>query len=374
MLYPLKRLRIALLRLNNPFCRFCLCLAFLCLSAYGEDRYVFLPPYMLKVSAKGTVEVVDLPRDRGTIATERGSTLPCVSPDNRWIAFIRDFDLWLFNTSTRGVRRATYIGRPYSETLASVEVLIVAWSADSSRVLINVASGELECVDCDSRLDWKSRKKKNGGDWKQRKAKFGYFTYQLADKSLRKRLLPSNFEVAKWLADGSLVGTSSVTSRSPIFILSPNGGLRSVGHVSQVSQVDASIDGTSALVTIIEKRKKDDAESSSYIARVNIADGVVTRLTEFGYFAEYQFPRLSPDKKHNAWMRQIIPPSGKVAPDSQPSSAVIVDGKTILQCPVASLSLEWLDEQRILTYCASEIAILDAETGQRLATTRVPAN
>jgi len=108
------------------------------------------------------------------------------------------------------------------------------------------------------------------------------------------------------------------------------------------------------------------------ISRVSLSNGKLTKLTPVGNFAEFQTPRISPEKKQNAWVQQVMPPSGKVSPTSQSTSRIVVDGKPILDCSAAFVSFEWLDEHRIAAFCYPEISVLKVNTGRKLASTRVP--
>ena len=256
-------------RMKRP-CLLSILILLLGTSAHGQTRYVAFPPNVFRISSDNQIEMVPLPSQGEVTDTEFGSSSPHVSPDNSWIAFTRNFDLCLYNTATGDIVRATHVGRPYSQTFASVEVLIVAWSADTSKLLINVIPGETECVDCNDRLDWKTRERKclnceNRGDWKQRKASYGYFIYGLRERSLRKAILPSNFEVAAWLPNGRFLGMNTLDFSRHIRITTPSGELYSITDVDHVAQMDVSADGAEVLVTINEKENANDNESSSHL-------------------------------------------------------------------------------------------------------------
>ena len=149
------------------------CLFFLgvCVPAHGQetvgDRFVYFYPSIYRISPENRISRFELPENEEMFLSIFGSTSPQVSPDQRWIAFIKENDLWLYNTHTQTMRPATHVGRPYTEKLASVLVLVMNWSADSTRVLVKVVAGETECVDCEDREDWK-----------RRKAAYGYFAVQ----------------------------------------------------------------------------------------------------------------------------------------------------------------------------------------------------
>ncbi len=62
----------------------------------------------------------------------------------RHIAFVRDNDLWLLDIGTGSVTQTTHLGRPYTDSQASVFVLVTEWSSDSRRLLYHVMAGETE--------------------------------------------------------------------------------------------------------------------------------------------------------------------------------------------------------------------------------------
>lgn len=106
-----------------------------------QTQFVAFQSHVVAVSAGSRLSQVRLPRQT-LMASLLGTTAPTVSPDNKWIAFVRNQDLWLYETATQQVKRATSIGRPYTKVFASIEVLIVAWSRDGGRILIRTEPGE----------------------------------------------------------------------------------------------------------------------------------------------------------------------------------------------------------------------------------------
>lgn len=279
------------------------------------------------------------------MASLLGTTAPTVSPDNKWIAFVRNQDLWLYETATQQVKRATSIGRPYTKVFASIEVLIVAWSRDGGRILIRTEPGETECVDCEDR-----------GDWKARKADYGYFLYRLRQRQVERVKVPE-LEIAGWLDDEWLLGTTTTTPNSMV-ITKLDGTARplAVDLGSQsVSQLRLTSNGESAYAAL----HRDD--SSSQIVRISPKTGEVTPISEKGSFAEFQWPVPSPGDRQVAWMQQV----GSVP---SPSSRLLVNGKPIFSCAMAGLSFEWIDETRLVTNCGENVVILDSSNGKQVAT------
>src|SRR5262245_26280565 len=90
-----------------------MCLVFLsvCVSGHAQDtaddRFVYFYPSVYRISAGNQIEAFELPENKDLMLSLAGSTTPLVSPDHRWIAFTSENDLWLYNTRTRTMQRAT---------------------------------------------------------------------------------------------------------------------------------------------------------------------------------------------------------------------------------------------------------------------------
>jgi hypothetical protein len=318
------------------------CLFFLgvCVTAHGQeivgDRFVYFYSSIYRISPESRITSFALPENKEVLLSVAGSTSPRVSPDQHWVAFTKENDLWLYNTRTQRMSPATHIGRPYTEKLASVLVLVVNWSADSTRVLLKVTAGDTECEDCEDR-----------GDWKPRKAAYGYFAYNIGTGGLSKITLPEDFSVWDWRADGRLVGSREFSEDpSPVMVV-PGAKPQPVHGLEgrSVLGLNVSRDGNWAVAATSEY-------NHSHIVRVDLKAGEAVALTAEGGFGEYQAAKISPGDTQVSWIHR----TGAV---NAGTKQLVVDGKTMFTCASELLVYEWLDEQRIAVSCDGTVQVVD---------------
>jgi hypothetical protein len=316
-----------------------------CAPAHGQetagDKFVYFYPSVYRISPENRIASFNLPENKEMWLSVAGSTSPQVSPDQRWIAFTKENDLWLYSTSMQTMHRATRVGRPYTETLASVLALVVGWSADSTRVLLKVTAGDTECVDCDDR-----------GDWKRRTAAYGYFAYNVGIGGLSKITLPEDFLVWDWRADGRLLGSRDFSEDpSPVMVV-PGAKPQPVHGLEGRSVLGLSVsrDGNWAVAATSEY-------NTSHIVRVDLKAGEAVALTAEGTYGEYQAAEISPADKHVSWIHR----TGAV---NAGTKQLVIDGKTVFTCASELLVYEWLDEQRIAVNCSGTVQVVDGRAEQ----------
>jgi hypothetical protein len=318
------------------------CLFFLgmCVPAHGQetvgDRFVYFYPSIYRISPENRISRFELPENEEMFLSIFGSTSPQVSPDQLWIAFTKENDLWLYNTRTQTMRRATHVGRPYTEKLASVLVLVMSWSADSTRVLVKVVAGETECVDCEDR-----------GDWKKRKSTYGYFAYSVRTGGLSKIALPEDFSVWDWRADGRLVGSREFSEDpSPVMVV-PGAKPQPIHGLERrsVAGLSLSRDGGWAVAATSEY-------NTSHIVRVDLKASEAVALTAEGTSGEYEAVEISPADKHVSWVHRTGAVNAGI-------KQLVVDGKTVFTCAQELLVYEWLDKQRIALNCGGRVQVVD---------------
>ena len=315
--------------------RIVLSLFSMCLCGFGQNKFVSFENRIFQVSPTNQTSAVQVSLQRGWRAESKGSTLPYVAPDSSHIAFIRDHDLWLYDTQKQSSAHITRRGRPYTNNLASIETLISAWAANSRKVLIAVVPGDTECVDCEDR-----------GDWTVRQSDYGYFIYDLDAGTLHKANLPNDFVVVSLLADGRIIGATDEGGNQPISIISSVGKMEAVPGSLKVSQLNVSSDGARAVATAF-------TPNATSILKLNLITGEIMQVSARGSEGEYQFPRLSPNGQHTAWIKR--------------SQDLLIDGRSSFSCSDVSLQFEWLDEHRIAIDCAQQIFVIDRSSGERLA-------
>src|SRR5689334_2732145 len=79
----------------------------------GSDRFVAFSgtSAVYRISQDSSAHLLSL-KIAGKWSTTQGSTGPTVSPDQRWIAFTRNQDLWLCNTNSGHCSQVTSLGQP----------------------------------------------------------------------------------------------------------------------------------------------------------------------------------------------------------------------------------------------------------------------
>jgi hypothetical protein len=122
----------------------------------------------------------------GKVSTTQGSTGPLVSPNQHWVAFTQNHDLWLCDTSSGRCSHSTSLGQPQAEALASVDVLILAWSPDSRGLLLHLTAGDTEFPDCDC------------PDLNVRNTRYGFYRFTLQAYSAELLDLPKDFEFQRF--------------------------------------------------------------------------------------------------------------------------------------------------------------------------------
>src|SRR4029077_18223365 len=93
-------------------------------STFAQSSLVVSQTEVWRINPAGSIDRVDYEfGGPGLQVSVRGTTGPLVSPDQKRIAFTRDNDLWVLDLATMRPTRATKLGRPYTNQLASVFVL-----------------------------------------------------------------------------------------------------------------------------------------------------------------------------------------------------------------------------------------------------------
>lgn len=282
-----------------------------------------------------------------------GDTAPLPSPDNRWVAFARDSNLFLLNVVSGRERQITTNGKPYKWPYASVEVFISAWSNDSNRIVFALVHGDTGCPDNCPHDFW------------IRKAPYGFYTYDLGTQLIKRVSLPSGFRFHAWLPDGRFLGTIENPKAKPceesllVFQAgNPRGTPSGAPPGREPLQVSVSTDGKWAISNF--GGSCADPMTLS-ILKINLAAKTampVTSLSE-NQWAENQWPKFSPAVGHIAYVHRDS------TVDHIPQESLIVDGASVYPCE-GPVNYEWVDEQRIALACRNEMIAVDIVTGGAL--------
>lgn len=294
-----------------------------------------------RVASNGTAE--SLPFQFGeacSFSLGIGGTEPLPSPDQRWIAFARDNNLWLLDVPLMEATQITHVGKPYNQRYASVDVFITAWSPDSRRVLYHVTPGMTDCIDCQR------------PDWEMRPADYGFYVYDLEEKSTRPIELPGSFHA--WLPDGDFLLSSNERGSVGKQLLRFDWEEGTVEPITDrrgwYGQFDSSFDGRWLLTHVHDWRK-------GQILKLNVQDGGIFPVTPWGSMAEYQWPQFSPSGADISYVWQEgLDDSGT------PRQTLVVNNRPIYRCD-GGVDFHWIDNGTIALACQDKLIVVDTETG-----------
>jgi hypothetical protein len=292
----------------------------------------------------------------GKWATLQGSTGPAVSANQRWIAFTQNHDLWLCDTSSGACSQATSLGQPATWSLASVDVLITAWSTNSRELLLHVTAGETELPDFDV------------PELKVRKAPYGFYRFKMADHSLELLKITDKFEFEAWLPNGEFIGSlepilpEQTCRENPLVIVREGASAIPIdanAEPSRLAQVAVSSDGISAAMSVHCSRS-----NFSQIVKFDLENRTFLSVSAKGEYAEYQWPRFSPSARQLTWIRSRHA-ERKLAQDT-----LILDHKPIYEC-IAGIDYSWIDNSRIGLICGGQLIVIDSTSGKELSKTQI---
>ena len=104
---------------------------------YGIDH-----PPVYKVYPDGRIELSGLSAQDLGGGRVSGRKAPVVSPDQRWIAFIKDHNIWLYDVEHSSEEPVTEVGCPLEIPWEPVNLYIKAWSPDSKLLVYRVNHNE----------------------------------------------------------------------------------------------------------------------------------------------------------------------------------------------------------------------------------------
>lgn len=322
------------------------------ICANDRDSILFATGSMncvLRVYSDGNIEKVlylDGPSGYGG-SIYYGSDSPLISPDQRHVAIIWEDDLWIFEPDTKNLTQLTQVAKPYTEKYLSVEVKTKSWSWDSRKLFYSVSSGDPGSGD-------------DGFDRKVRPANYGFYIYNVEDKSTKfvsesisnstlDKLVPNfNKTLFDWSQDGTtLINGNKINKKL------------SWGHI------DISRDGKWLVARIVVPKEAFNKDPRSQIVKIDLKNYNVIPLTPVGGWAEYQRPKFSPSGKHilYKWQRKLE--------KGIPIDDVAVDGKKIYTA-IGLSECSWINDNTIAftssinatEYNKREIIIIDSITGE----------
>ena len=244
----------------------------------------------------------------------------------RHIAFVRDNDLWLLDIGTGSVTQTTHLGRPYTDSQASVFVLVTEWSSDSRRLLYHVMAGETE--DPEGRSP----------ELEVRAAEYGFHIYDMESGESQPIDIPEGY--LTWLPSGDflLTMTDSLPLDGQLFRLGAEGGDPALvtSQRGWFLQADRSPDGNLLLVSL---GRRVAGRTMSQIVEVDVA----------------------PSGTHIAYQHRLEQPTRYI---------VVVDGKAVYHCKTASSSCtpQWIDDRWLVILDVGldekALVVVDADSGE----------
>lgn len=114
-----------------------------------------------------------------------------ISPNQQFIAYGFQGDIWLYNVAKKTTARVTQVGKPYTKQFASVNAWIKRWSTDGSKILYSVSAGETEDPDGYE------------PDRRERKAEYGVYAFNVqTGRSTPVPFPGGGGDAPAWLANG----------------------------------------------------------------------------------------------------------------------------------------------------------------------------
>jgi hypothetical protein len=288
----------------------------------GKVSKVF-PPNRQEFSGKGQ-EITDV----------------AVAPDNNRIAYTQNNDLSLFDPGTGKSTRLTRIGKPYTKTHTSVEVVNLEWSPDGAKLLYQVVAGDNEDPEGDQPT------------LKTRTANYGHYIFDLATgKTTRYRHSPGI-----WLSkDEFLLVTKDGMFRQEI----ASGKLTPlpIARLGDLGQIMLRSNGRQLLAVLDTTLRMN----SSQVVQIDLDKFESKLLTPLGKWTEYQWPTYSPSSSRYCYLHR----TGQ-SKDKHPLMDIVV-GKKVIYSYEGHQSLFWIDDNTLAVIVAlnrsRELVVLDVDSG-----------
>jgi hypothetical protein len=296
-----------------------------------------------RVYADGRMERIEIPATRlkgGSVAY--GTDDPRPSPNNKYIAYVRDNDLWIMDVDLRDARKITAIAMEQTKIAG---VSITGWSWDSRRLLFYLQPA------VDSSQVVKSMLSADAGNFR---------IVDLDSGRVEQITLPGRF--AAWLPDGSflLIPVSNMAWQ-PLWRWRTEQKSHEVfvAEKADYIQFHVSRDGRAVLA------KASFPDKSSDIVRIDLATGGFTRLTTGGDFTQYQWPAFSPSGLRLAYVQRKHFSGGISAGD------LVVDGVAVARYTDWP-QFTWIDDNHIVLRDNCQLSVVDIQQRRPIAQQKIP--
>jgi hypothetical protein len=316
-------------------------------SIMAEDRIVAIESFVVRVSDHSSLTLLQSFDSTGAEIAS-GTSDPVVSPDQKWIAFTKDGNVFLEKPDKKSVIQVNQDGTPSTKTQFAVNSLIVGFAPDSKQLIFTVAPGKADCPDCPSHQQ------------KKRPAAYGFYLYTIATKRISPFALPGSIRVNEILDLDRIFITrvGNYGDEMGILNLKPKESFVSLQKAcAQAASCSLSKKGAIADCTAIEKGQARIVECDNTLATERA-------ITDPGHcITEFQMPQRSPAGQHLAYIQLL----GECKSNRH---ALWIDQKSAFECE-ALTAYTWVDESRLITRCRGELKLIDL-SGKKLQSIQVP--
>jgi hypothetical protein len=258
-----------------------------------------------------------------------GSDDPVISPDGKLIAYIQNGALMV--RPLEGGKASAIVSGYRHEMF-----LITGWTPDSRKLIYFLGPPQAD--------DAPPSKVENPK----------HFIADVATKKVSE-IVPGG-SLCGWLPNGEMLlhdeEKGRIVSRAP----EPGATPKVLLHdAAGFGQIVLSPDGHRIAVN----RSRPNDTGSSQLVSVELATGAVTPLRAAGGWAEFQWPKWSPDGKRVSWLARTG------TKDGMPLSVVVVDGKPVTK-PANVSVYEWLTDTTMVVVELEAITVVDVTSGKEL--------
>ena len=302
----------------------------------------------LRVFHSGRLERLTLPgleQDRWAGDIDKGTTRPVPSSDQRFVAYTRDLDVWVYDVVADSAFQLTRLALPGDDILAAAFLYIAAWSSDSRQLLVYLDHDELEAPE--------------GRDYLLQPADYGLYRCTISRLECSRLTLPGYVEA--WLPSGDYLLTTQ--EPSGLIRYEPESQTSTIFEAARgAHQFDVTRRGDRALLNLWVQDADNDLVPA--IFALDLLTGSLT-------------PLLPLDSAVNQWSSWgTYSPSGdRVAHVARLGRSVqgtiIVDGRPVYRCrsTVSPCRHYWVTDEVIavaesLVRSVTLLTIVDVDTGR----------
>jgi hypothetical protein len=331
-----------------------------------------------RVSANGEIAKLELRAKNLGGHMSYGTRGPVVSPNQEWIAFTRDNDLWLYDVRSAHEVPVTEVGQPFEPPMKAVFVNIKTWSPDSRFLVYRVSYHEMPPMDY------------SGPPLQVRQAAYGFYLYDLKSgattrlneaSDLSHYLLVSH---VAWLNDETFLAktstqikpqkvgfSSTLINPTRIFRVSRDGStMELVGTIEGILIQEQVDDGHKWLVAHVSVERSPEQASYTQILRLDLHTGQAEAITPEGWWNHrHQWPKFAPGGDEIAYECLRMDCLNEKCTERNDYRDVVVGSDHISSCEELRHRFDWIDRETLVVQCGSTIRVINKESGDILGQT-----